>query len=362
VDASVLLDVWRGGLPPGGIDSAGIVRAAQREGIAMLLLEALARPSGDARAAVRTAIAAIAHTEVARELCVGLELARVTTALAQEHVRALVFKGAALAYSVYPNPSLRPRTDTDLLVDPAERDRAVRTLEALGYRQAAALTSGQLVSSQLAFERVDARGAAHVIDVHWQVVNPHGIGRAFSFEELWAAADPAPRLSPAARIPGAVDACVLACTHRLAHHQGADRLIWLYDLHLLASQFDKTAWNAFAERAGALQVACLCLDGLDRASETFGTRVPEPIATRLAAVGAGEDARIYVERRIGRRQVLAHDLRTLRSWRSRGRLLWEHAFPPASFIRSRYHVSNRTWLPALYAHRLITGAYRWIRT
>ena len=33
-----------------------------------------------------------------------------------------------------------------------------------------------------------------------------------------------------------VNALVLACIHRLAHHQGRDRLVWLYDIHLLAGR------------------------------------------------------------------------------------------------------------------------------
>ena len=37
----------------------------------------------------------------------------------------LVFKGTALAYTCYPEPSLRPRLDTDLLIRRADREDGV---------------------------------------------------------------------------------------------------------------------------------------------------------------------------------------------------------------------------------------------
>ena len=46
----------------------------------------------------------------------GREIARVTAALDARGVRALLVKGAALAYGLYPEPCLRPRVDTDILV------------------------------------------------------------------------------------------------------------------------------------------------------------------------------------------------------------------------------------------------------
>jgi hypothetical protein len=46
---------------------------------------------------------------------------------------AVVLKGAVLAHEAYPDPSLRPFTDLDILVTGAHQPDAVRALEALGY-------------------------------------------------------------------------------------------------------------------------------------------------------------------------------------------------------------------------------------
>ena len=45
------------------------------------------------------------------------ETRRVLDAFGDAQIDVLVFKGAALAHTVYAAPHLRPRTDVDLLVD-----------------------------------------------------------------------------------------------------------------------------------------------------------------------------------------------------------------------------------------------------
>lgn len=356
-----LLGLWQYGRVPAHAEPAAVTAAADRHGIAVLLFDRLTHAGSDGTEPVSAALRPLAAAAVAREAFCRLELARVLRALAEAGVRALVFKGSALAYSTYADAALRPRTDTDLLIDPRELPQATSALELLGYRRTELLTSGTFVSSQLAFERNDERGVTHVLDVHWKVVNPHAIAGAFAFESLWDAAVPAERLSEHARIPCSVHACVLACTHRLAHHQHDDRLVWLYDIHLLAGAFDRGMWAQFVDAARAWGVASLCADGLLTTASAFGTRVPPEALRALLTAGRAEPSRAYVERRVVRRRVLLDDLRALRGWRQRARLLWEHAFPPASFIKARYQVRTGALLPALYAHRLITGAYRWIR-
>ena len=162
-------------------------------------------------------------------------------------------------------------------------------------------------------------------------------------------------------MPAPVVSAVLACLHRLAHHQGHDRLIWLYDLKLLASGFDDADWAAFTELAVERRVAAVCLDGLAQARDRLGAPLPGHVAARLAAAGRTEPSRSYVDTTVRKRDVLVSDLAVLPTWAARLRLLREHAFPPAAFILRRYGVSSRVWLPALYCHRLVTGAFRWTR-
>ena len=336
-----------------------LAATAEEHGISTLVWEAVVR-SGPPAAVLRAALDARARGAATRDFLVQAEMRRVLDAIAAAGARAVVFKGSALAYTVYAQPWHRPRTDTDVLTSGADVPSVSAAIEACGYVRSDALSSGTLVSHQVAFERTDAHGLHHVVDLHWKIVNPQVLADALLFDEIWQGSTAAPKLGPAARVPSRVASAILGCVHRLAHHQDLDRLIWLYDLKLLTEGFSPADWEELCLLAADRQVSAVCLDGLERARATFGAPLPPEAAKRLASAGECDPSRRYVDTIVGKRHVLASDLAAL-GWGARVRLLREHAFPPAAFVLQRYGRRTRMWLPALYAHRLVTGAYRWLR-
>ncbi len=77
------------------------------------------------------------------------ELREVLAALAGAGLPVLLLKGAALAYTLYPEPHLRERCDTDLLLPSRdEAERAWRVLQTLGYQRPNAV-SGDLIVHEL---------------------------------------------------------------------------------------------------------------------------------------------------------------------------------------------------------------------
>ena len=343
---------------PEGMHPDDVAAAAEEHGIAALLWQALDGSTGNV-AAVRRALDVSTRAAVGRETFVQRELSTVLAALDAHGVSSLVIKGAALAYTSYPRPWLRPRVDTDLLVSAAAVRTASTVLSACGYVRSDALNTASLVTHQIAFERVDEHDINHVVDLHWKIANPQVVADAVSFEDLWMRARSAPALGPAARVPGIAESIMLACVHRLAHHQGHDRLIWLYDLKLLSSQLDNTQWDALCSLAVARGIAALCLDGLREARARVGGSLPPAAELALAAAAPNEESRSYVQQRVRKRDVLVSDLRLL-DWGSRLQLVRGHLFPPAAFIRHRYRTKHRLLLPAFYLHRLLTGASRWV--
>ena len=341
-------------------DVASLTRAADDHGVSALVWQTLAGSSGRI-AEIREALAPTVRAAATRDIFIQRDMQTVLASGAAAGVRALVIKGSALAYTVYPSPWLRPRTDTDLLVGHDDVVAATHALEGCGYARSDALTSGTLVSHQVAFERVDAHDVHHVVDLHWKVVNPQMLADALPFDELWHTARPAPNLGPAARVPSAIASIALGCIHRLAHHQGQDRLVWLYDLRLLTGTLGQADWDELSQLACRKGIAGLCLDGLRQARDRLGSFLPTSVEAVLAAAVPEEPSRVYLQGPMHKRDVLVSDLSTLKDWRSRLRLLREHAFPPAAFIRQRYGAGNPWPLPALYLHRLVSGAFRWVR-
>lgn len=340
-------------------DVPALAAAADRHGITALIWRALERqPRAEP---LRELLGPVVLAEAARDVFVQRELQVTLGALADAGVAALPVKGAALAYTAYGQPWLRPRTDTDVLIAHRELTRASTVLEARGYRRTDALTSGELVSHQVAFERRESSGLRHVLDLHWKIVNPQLLAGTLPFDDLWARAIPAPMLGAAARVPHPVHSLAIAAVHRLAHHQGHERLIWLHDVLVLTRRFDATDWARLTELAVGRRIAGLCLDALTRTREVLDGVIPCDVETALAHAAPHEPSHVYLVGPVRKRDVLLSDLGALGSWRSRWRLLREHAFPPAAFIRRRYGVANRWPLPALYFHRLVTGAMRWGR-
>ncbi len=352
---------------PGGLAARAFLEEAGLHGVQGLLHDALRDGSLRVRnlpEEVGELLTRWAHREAALELIAPTWVGGLLGELASRGVPALILKGTALAYGTYRHPHLRPRADIDLLVSEDRREAARDALTTLGYEFANAV-SGGLVSAECAGTRTDRHGMTRIVDVHWRLSNAQGFARALSFEELMERSLPLPALSPLARGPAPVDALLIGCMHRVAHrhadywfgeraHRG-DRLIWLYDLHLLAEGLDEAGWAELCSRAQACGQRAVCLDGLRRASALLGTRIPAQAAANLEA-GAGEITAAYLSG--GTLRWLATDLRVLPDWLSRLRLLREHAFPPGAYMLKKYGRHTSLWLPALYLHRGAHGAWR----
>ncbi|HKV99615.1 MAG TPA: lasso peptide biosynthesis B2 protein [Vicinamibacterales bacterium] len=340
-----------------------LVAFCEREDMTGLVHRAIARgPAADWPAACVDRLARRARLDAALELARGQEIRRVLDALGRAGVRALIFKGTALAYSRYAHPVLRPRSDTDLLISREQLDAARIALTALGYA-AAETSGGDVLFRQLELHRADQHGVVHAFDVHWRISNQERFARMFDDDELWQRAEPVEALGPHARAAGAADALLISCVHPVMHHRNDDRLIWNYDTHVIASAMDASQWSSFVELAKAKAVAAVCVHGLELARAQFGTVVPASASAALEnAARELEPAAAYLMPGRSWRDDVAANFRAMPDWRARLRLLREMALPSPTYMRRAYSLDRSTlgWilLPALYAHRGLKAAGR----
>jgi Uncharacterised nucleotidyltransferase/Transglutaminase-like superfamily len=339
-----------------------LLEYCDEEDLSSLVHHALGSLGDDWPAAARDGLAERARAEAAIEMVRRAELRRVIDALGARGVRAVLFKGTALAYTRYAEPWLRPRADTDLLIRRDDRAASRDTLEALGYTLTPA-GAGDLVFRQFELQRCDEHGVAHALDVHWQISNQERFARLFDDDEVWDRSEPVPALGRHARAAGAADALLISCVHPVMHHRDEERLIWLYDTHVIASAMDATAWSAFTALASAKAIAAVCAHGLALAHARLGAPLPPRVRADLdSAARRPEPSAEYLAPHRGWRDEVASNLRALPDWRSRLRLLGEMAFPPPAYVRRVYSVDRSAlgWLllPALYAHRAVRGVWR----
>ena len=310
---------------------------------------------------IRAALARVAVQRASVDQLLRQEVARVLAALARAGIRPLLIKGTALAYTHYAHPCLRPRGDTDLLVRDAEVVMAMRVMEDLGYRRHNQV-SGELVTCQSAFIKGDRHRVQHVYDIHWKIADPQLFANLLSVDELEPSAVGVPALGEHARAIGDVHALLLACVHRVAHHNDSENLMWIYDIHLLASSMDEEQLRRFARLAADRNVKAICARGLALADQWFHTGLSGNLVAELGGRSdRREPSETYLRSRLRKVDILLSDLRALPEWRGRLKLLREHLFPPATYMLQSYAASSRALLPALYTHRFVRGACRWFR-
>jgi hypothetical protein len=262
---------------------------------------------------------------------------------------------------------LRTRADTDVIIAPdvLARGRAESDLGSIGFVRDAGV-SGEFVSYQASFTRHERGGRRHTVDLHWRINNSAILSRTFSHEELQLRARTIPELGRYASAATPVDALLLACLHRSTHkhnpfhvdgvaYYGGDRLIWLYDIHLLANAMSSGQWNELARLAEVKGLRAVCLEGLERARDCFGSTYPESVLAALSRKGAELPA-AYLGSTALRQQWM--DFCAIRGFRARLRYVGELLFPSIAYMRSKYPRARPAWLPWLYARRALGGMFK----
>lgn len=277
-----------------------------------------------------------------------------------EHAGAVpvVFKGGALAHTHYAESWQRPRYDTDVLIASQSRERVFACLAAHGYERRTFM-SGDLVTYQMPFERLDHLGIEHALDIHWRIANPQVVSQVLTHDELVERSVTVSVQGRPMRVPSAVDSLLVACVHRVAHHPDVEKPIWVRDIHLLATSIDASEWTTFVERATNRSVCAICLQGLQRAQARFQTTIPVEVLGHLAA-SREERSAVFLRPSLRPVDLLTTDLRVLGP-RAGVDLMREHLFPPAEYMYKTYGVRRRVLLPAYYAMRVLSGMSKWLR-
>jgi putative nucleotidyltransferase-like protein len=327
-----------------------VLDAARDEGVHLLVADRLRLPS------VVDELRAASALEAARER----ELREVLARLADAGVRPILVKGAALGRTHYPRPELRPRTDTDVMIPPDSDEAVTRTLLTLGYQRVSEV-DGRLMTGQFHFHKTDGNELFHALDIHRRISNVRAFANVLTYDELSRDAVHVPSLGPHAWSPSPVHALLIACVHRVAHHGDTDRLLWLFDVHLLADGLSPREQESFTALAAARGLRAVCVKTLRLAQVAFGghdivwpTSLPD-------ASGTVEPTAAFLRSGLRQIDLLKADLAATPLFRTRLQLLHEHLFPSPSFMYARYRTRLKLALPWLYLHRILNGAPRWFR-
>ena len=283
--------------------------------------------------------------------------------LAAAKIVAIVLKGTALAYDLYPFPATRERGDSDLLIDPCDHPAACHILARQGFES---LSGDDAVATDYNLQEVWSRtcdGAmVHHIDLHWDLLNAPALARIFPFAECAQDLIALPRLGPDAWAMDRVRTLIHTCIHRTINftspyfvdgqtYYSGDRLIWLNDIHLLANSFSPEQWETFCHVANSKGVAATCLEGLIASQRILATPIPDSVRKVLDAATITPGPGAYLRsRQLGRAW---RDLHAIPGLRRKLGYLRARAFPTRTFIRDKYSRYAGLPLPLLYARRMV---------
>ena len=295
-------------------------------------------------------------------------LTKLLAALQDHGIPSLLMKGTAVAYDLYANPAARSRGDSDLLVAADDLGKCQSVLAELGFEPGTGDGLAEEFANQQPWIHTAADGSTHAIDLHWHVMNAHSLRDMLPVGECLAQSRPLPRLSPEARTMDRVRLLLHTCLHRAMHRNapyfvgratyfGSDRLIWTYDVHLLSEALDRDQWSLFCKLAEEKGVAGVCLDGLQKAKASLGTRIPDDVLGNLEASSA-RDRKIshFVPTRALARAW--QDVRAVAGVASKIRYAGARMVPRAAFLRAKYPDMANYPLPLLYLRRMLAMARR----
>ncbi len=285
-------------------DWPSLLEAASAHGVASVLAHHLDElgiplPTETRRACREHAVVdRLAHGRIVRVLDEAL------AALGRAGVPVCPLKGPLLGERLYPAAELRRSSDVDLLVEPEDRELALRALAELGYRSRGGSTLAYEVEHQ--HEVLLLRGSDPPIELH---THAHvGFGTRIPAGPLLRSATPLARhAAPTCVRLRPEDECMYLLVHAAGHL--FERLAWLYDVKLLVRATPELDVAAMTRRAREHGCERALVFGAQQLREELGVELPlAAVSPRVAREAA---ARGLV--RWAREGALGREMHTLAS-------------------------------------------------
>ncbi|OIQ00989.1 MAG: hypothetical protein AUK35_00955 [Zetaproteobacteria bacterium CG2_30_46_52] len=195
--------------------------------------------------------------------------ARVLRAFNDAKIPVICMRGVAVSEKLYPHAYLRPHTDIDLLF---EEKHTLMAKQVVGN----ILHYNPLKAYPMLFKQGDIPLDLHIEPIGaerikaWKDITPLSTKDFFMYaQESTLAGEKALLVGPRVMLP-------YLCFHALKH--SFERLIWLYDIHLLAQQVnDLKQWDAVLEGMKEYKLERPCFYALSYVKEHMGANIPDEI-------------------------------------------------------------------------------------
>jgi hypothetical protein len=330
-------------------------RAAIAHGLAPMLLRALRLAGVDATLPGWLALTPNARSTAGRYLTLEATAIDVDQILTPAGVPCIWLKGLALANSIYPEPTLRPMSDLDLLVPYDLREEARSALGDAGFAETAPLLAPGIRDLSHHYHLARPSPPRIAVEVHYRLLA--NADRLVSNDDLnwfWEHTTKVRVGTLAVRTLSPEAHLLHLSAHATLHHGESHHVLRRFlDIHLLISAFPRLDLEAAIAESCRLGWALGLQSALLATSDWFGNETATTWAERVGA--AAKQSR--VQQAPIRRSALSdwvtqtrdnrHMLR-LGSW---AKVVLAQIVPSREYVRHRYHSTSPLGMVVSYLTR-----------
>jgi hypothetical protein len=345
---------------PDVLSSQSVLAQSEEEGVTALLYHVL-QQAGRLDSLPQVLLASmqkINRKHIAADIATQSELSHLMSILYRHDLDFIMLKGEALSHSIYPQAHLRTKLDIDLMfASKDESERAWKVLQSENFERMLS-QKGTFVGYQFVCHKEYSASFRIVFDIHNEITNYLWFNRRLGYQTLLENSCFIQIEQTNVRVLNTLHALIHACVHRITNiSKGtADRLIWLYDIHLLSQRLSDSEWRALVTVCSDKDLSAIVLQGLQSSQQHLASSLRPSHINRLSANAHNErDPFTKKSRRI---QMYWQDFMLNKGFANKLTQLRERVFPPADYMLKRYRLDSSRWLAFYYLKRIIAVIIR----
>jgi len=278
------------------------------------------------------------------------EAGEVIRILEDSDIPVIVLKGAALLETVYPDPGLREMADIDLLVHPSDLKKCENILRGLNFSLAP--------TGELHYFKREGEFLAQ-IDLHWE------IWYLKELKEIWQSAIKTKVGGVETLIMSPEDTMIYTISHSAVHH-GMFSPTWTDDVLRLINYYKEIDWEEIIEKVYRYNLVVPVFHFFTRLNEwNKDSLIPLNVIKRLTPPLSKKVESVFFSLVLNNPPMgnIGHILHLSLEKGLYGKIkfLIRFLFPPLSFLKRRYNLSNNYKACFYYLIRpflLLNNAYR----
>lgn len=332
-------------------ESTRLVEKARSHGVAPILYWQLRRMGVDLSTRGWKGLDDEYQAQIRRYLQFSKEFEEIDRTLRGVGIPSICLKGFALAHTVYPNVTLRPMRDLDVLVPFIRRRDALAQMEGLGFVLTVVRPSAR--TQELYHDYQLTRNIR--LEVHYRLLGVHS--KFFTCQDLewfWTQTDTIHRSGMTLTVLKPEAMLLHLCAHAILNHGEPEFLLQRYlDLHLLITTNSEMDWHLVLQHAIGLRWTYAVRRSLEIVREYFATPIPETVIPELDARRPADENVARAFHNESKATSVEIVLNYVQGMGNREKMHWvlDSILPSVEFMRWRYPIRAPWQIPVFYVYR-----------